>query len=93
MAHAWHLVNRKPKDPAILGPWEAAVARGLYRNVQDYKGRSIASAYAAQNQLEYFAELSATYFVGINYTPFDRKGLKAYDPTGYEMVEALWGLR
>ena len=93
MAHAWHLLNRKPKDPAVLGPWEAAVAQGLYRDVQDYKGQTIADAYARTNQLEYFAELSAAYFVGINYMPFDRKGLKAYDPTGYQMVETLWGLR
>lgn len=93
MAHAWHLLHRKPKDPAILGPWDNAVARGLYRNVPDYKGQTIANAYARHNQLEYFAELSAAYFVGINYMPYDRKGLKAYDPSGYSMVEALWGLR
>lgn len=93
MAHAWHLLHWKPKDPKILGPWDNAVARGLYRDVKDYKGQTIADAYARHNQLEYFAELSAAYFVGINYMPFDRKGLQAYDPTGYRMVEALWGLR
>jgi hypothetical protein len=93
MAHAWHLLHWKPKDPAILGPWDGAIARGLYRNVQDYKGQTIADAYARHNQLEYFAELSAAYFVGINYLPFDRKGLQAYDPAGYRMVEALWGVR
>lgn len=90
MAHAWHLLHWKPKDPAILGPWEGAIARGLYRDVQDYKGATIADAYARANQLEYFAELSAAYFVGINYMPFDRKGLQAYDPAGYRMVERLW---
>jgi len=93
MAHAWHLLHWKPKDPAIFGPWDTAVAHGLYRDVQDYKGQTIADAYARHNQLEYFAELSAAYFVGINYMPFDRKGLKAYDPTGYHMVETLWGVR
>lgn len=93
MAHAWHLLNRKPKDPAILGPWDNAVSNGLYRDVRDYKGATIADAYARTNQLEYFAELSAAYFVGINYMPFDRKGLRNYDPTGYQMVETLWGLR
>jgi len=93
MAHAWHLLHRKPKDPTIFGPWDAAMARGLYRDVLDYKGQTIANAYASHNQLEYFAELSAAYFVGINYMPFDRKGLKAYDPAGYQMVEALWEVR
>ncbi|MBX3625369.1 MAG: hypothetical protein KF892_10185 [Rhizobacter sp.] len=93
MAHAWHLLNRKPKDPAILGPFDNAIARGLYRDVQDHKGQIVADAYARTNQLEYFAELSAAYFVGINYMPFDRKGLRSYDPIGYQMVETLWGLR
>lgn len=93
MAHAWHLLHRKADDPAVRGPFDKAIARGLYRDVQDYKGKAIANAYARHNALEYFAELSAAYFVGINYMPFDRKGLRAYDPTGYEMVETLWGLR
>lgn len=93
MAHAWHLLHRKPKDPDIHAPWEGALARGLYRNVQDYKGQTINEAYARRNQLEYFAELSAAYFVGINYMPFDRKGLQAYDPAGYQMVQTVWGLR
>ena len=48
--------------------------------------------YAAQNHLEYFAELTAMYFVGANYFPRDRAGLKAYDPAGYALVETLWGL-
>jgi len=46
--------------------------------------------YAAQNQLEYFAELSAMYFVGCNYPPANRSELKAYDPAGYDMIERYW---
>jgi hypothetical protein len=33
------------------------------------------------------------YFVGADYFPEDRAGLRAYDPTGYAMVEKLWGIR
>ncbi len=36
------------------------------------------------------AELSAIYFVGGNYYPYDRAQLKKYDPVGYKMVEDLW---
>ena len=36
MAHVWHLLHWKPKDPAIFGPWNSAVARGLYRDMQVY---------------------------------------------------------
>ena len=63
---------------------------GLYTDVIDHKNRVIASAYALKNPLEYFAELSAARFVGINYHPFDKDGLAQYDPMGYRMVETLW---
>ena len=51
------------------------------------------TAYATVNQLEYFAEVSAMYFVGGNYFPYDRDGLRVYDPKGVAMVELLWKVR
>lgn len=90
MAHAWHLTRWSSREPGIYGPWEAAAGRGLYKNIKDYKGRTIESAYAIKNQAEYFAELSAAYFVGLHYEPFDRNRLQAYDPAGYRMVEQFW---
>jgi hypothetical protein len=90
MAHARHLTQWHSRDPGIYGPWEAAADRGLYKNIKDYKGRTIESAYAIKNQAEYFAELSAAYFVGLHYEPFDRNGLRTYDPAGYRMVEQFW---
>ena len=90
MAHAFYMTRWHSRDPLIYRPWEAAATKGLYKNVLDYKGRTIASAYAVKNQLEYFAELSAAYFVGLHYMPFTRDGLKDYDPAGYRMVETLW---
>ncbi|AOW14387.1 hypothetical protein LPB72_03385 [Hydrogenophaga crassostreae] len=93
MAHAWHLRNWPVKHPPLMSAWQKTRAAGLYLNVQDLAGKSIPKAYATVNQLEYFAELSAAYFVGINYQPFDRAGLAAYDPVGSAAVEAMWGLR
>jgi hypothetical protein len=48
--------------------------------------------YAAQNHLEYFAELTATYFAGNSYFPRDRAALKTYDMAGYALIEKLWGI-
>jgi hypothetical protein len=93
MAHAWHLRNWPAQHPPLLQAWRKAVAAGRYRNVQDVNGKTIASAYATANHLEYFAELSAAYFVGINYQPYDRTGLSVYDPLGHDTVEDLWGIR
>jgi hypothetical protein len=90
LAHAWHISNWPERYPLIYDAWRNAQDSNLYLGVKDVKGNEITDAYARKNQLEYFAELSAMYFVGGNYYPYDRKGLKEYDPTGYKMVETLW---
>ena len=90
MAHAWHVTHWPDHHAPIHQAWTNAVRSGLYTDVIDHKNRVIASAYALKNPLEYFAELSAARFVGINYHPFDKDGLARYDPMGSRMVEALW---
>jgi len=90
MGHAWHLLNWTEKHPPIYTAWQNAVATGLYTNANDSKGRILPKAYALQNQLEYFAELSAGYFVGLNYHPFTSEALRSYDPVGWKMIEKLW---
>ena len=90
LAHAWHLMNWSAKHPPILDAYNAAKAAGLYLRVKDHKGKLIDKAYATKNQLEYFAEISAMYFVGGNYYPFDRARLARYDPVGTRLVLSLW---
>jgi hypothetical protein len=90
LAHAWHIVNWPEKHPHIYKPWKQAIAAKKYENVMDLKGKTIKKAYAVKNQLEYFAELSAIYFVGGNYFPYDKSRLKDYDPSGFNMVKGLW---
>jgi hypothetical protein len=90
LAHAWHIHNWPDKYDPIQLAYTAALSKGLYRNVRDMKGKLIPKAYATRNGLEYFADLSAMYFVGGNYFPFDRAGLEDYDPVGYSMVHMLW---
>ncbi len=92
-AHAHHLEQWPEDQPDILRAWQNAMKRRLYHGVKDDQGKTVAKAYAATNQLEYFAELSCVYFVGCNYQPFNRKELKAYDPVGYAMIEKMWGLK
>lgn len=90
LAHAWHIVNWPERYPDIYKPWKQATTSGKYESVKDTKGKIIKNAYALKNQLEYFAELSAIYFVGGNYFPFNKDGLKEYDPSGFNMVQRLW---
>lgn len=41
---------------------------------------------ALDNESDYFAELTESYFWKNNYYPFDRTDLFAYDPVGAEMI-------
>jgi dipeptidyl-peptidase-4 len=92
-AHAQQLEHWPENQPDIVQAFEHAAVQGLYKGVKDDKGKVLDKAYAAVNQLEYFAELSCMYFVGCNYQPFDRKELEKYDPDGYAMVETMWGVK
>jgi hypothetical protein len=92
LAHAWHITHWPEKYPPIYTAYLTAETNRLYRNVRDTKGKLIRQAYATRNQLEYFAELSAMYFVGGDYFPFNRAGIAQYDKTGEQMVRQLWGL-
>ncbi len=93
LAHAQHLLHWKEKEPGIYDAWDSAIKAGLYRSDVAAEAKNIKTLrYAAQNQLEYFSELSAMYFVGCNYPPVNRAELKAYDPAGYAMIERYWGI-
>ncbi len=90
-AHAYQLEQWPEHQADIQSAWEHARDSGLYRHVRDIEtGKTLESAYALVNQLEYFAELSCMYFARCNYQPTDRKELKAYDPVGHAMIRKLW---
>lgn len=90
LAHAWHLLNWPSKYAPIYDAWMNSRHMSLYLSVEDHKGKIVSPAYASTNQLEYFADLSAMFFVGGSYFPFDRKRLKQYDPVGYTLIATLW---
>jgi hypothetical protein len=73
--------------------WAHAIDAGLFQTVRKEDQGAHNPNYAAQNHLEYFAELTAMYFVGAEYFPRDRLGLRVYDPDGHDLVEKLWGFR
>jgi hypothetical protein len=91
MAHAVHhvFVPNGFDNPGVIFAYNQAMDRRLYDRVQT-AGGGIDRAYAATNQVEYFAELTCAYLDRCNYFPFDRKDLKEHDPTGYQLMEGLW---
>ena len=91
LGHAHHL-EHWPEHADIYDTWDHAMKSGLYQAVGEEDKTAHMPNYAAQNHLEYFAELTAIYFVGCNYSPKDCAALKAYDPKGYTLVQQLWGV-
>jgi hypothetical protein len=92
LAHAFH--DRLPgrfDNPDVLAAFEAARDQGLYEHVLRWSGRD-ERAYALNNQMEYFAEITEAYFAHNDYFPFVRAELARYDPRGLKLMKSLWGV-
>lgn len=96
-AHAAHDQILGYGNAEVKKTFAQAMERKLYDNVAmgrlgtfswvQPRGR----AYAATNDLEYFAELSIAYFdVSTWYYPFTRADLRNHDPVGFALMESFW---
>lgn len=90
LAHGFYYYNWRRIYTPLKSAYQNSLETGLYKNVRDVRGRNIEEAYALKNHKEYFAELSAMYFAEGDYLPFNRQGLKEYDPQGYDVMRAAW---
>ena len=90
LSHAWHLEQWSENKPDIMLTFKGAVEKHLYEKVRKSDGSTLQKAYALENQLEYFAELSCVWFCGNDHFPFDRGDLALYDPSGYQLMQQLW---
>lgn len=93
LAHVYQLAQGPEDQPDIVRAYDHAMRGNLYRQVRNDRGEVLDKAYAIQNPLEYFAELSCMYFTGCDYPPRTRAELKAYDPVGYAMIQKMWGMK
>lgn len=93
LAHAYHLGQWPEDKQEICRAYDNAMARKLYRDVSDVDGPMIEKAYAIQNPMEYFAELSCMVFAACDYAPHNRLELEKYDPEGYAMIREMWGIK
>jgi len=88
-SHAYHSIKFGFENARIKAAYDHAIASHKYDMV-DYNLGGKKRAYALNNQMEYFAELSEAYF-GINdFQPFKRADLKTFDPEGFAMIEWAW---
>ncbi|MFZ4540840.1 MAG: hypothetical protein ACOYNL_03380 [Rickettsiales bacterium] len=91
LAHAYHQRIGLRDQNRIMKAYQNAMEKGLYKKVTRYGGRiKDVTAYAMNNEKEYFAELSEAYFGVNDYYPYTRDELEKYDPEGFTMLQAVW---
>jgi hypothetical protein len=91
LAHAYH--DRVLPDGYDNEEIKAAHRRALAGNTYDrvlHVGGDETLAYAMNNPMEYFAELSEAYFGTNDFYPFVRSEVKTHDPQMYKLLEKLW---
>ena len=100
LAHAYHnkiLLDGYDNDE-IIQCYELAMKEGLYDCVRVHGCQGPeCKAYACDNAMEYWAELSTAFLGGKNdseeynkWYPFNRKQLKEHDPRAFALLKRLW---
>jgi len=92
LAHAYQHTVFGYNNPLITEPYKNAKASGTYDLVDHISGTPRAH-YAMNNEIEYFAELTESFFGFNDFYPFTRDQLKAHDPEGYAMIQSAWQWR
>src|SRR5262245_34438974 len=90
-AHAVHYQVIGTRNDGVRAAYTAAMDRKLYDESMDVAGKVVRKPYASTNDHEYFAELTCCFMDKLHYFPFTREDLKAHDPNGYKLMEAVWG--
>jgi len=90
MAHAYHDQKIGFQERSIVSAYEDAKKKNLYAPGKLADGRTVAAAYALTNPMEYFAEISESYFGRNDYYPHTHEELRDYDRAGYDAVKNLW---
>ena len=101
-SHAYHhkCTEQGYDNPEILKCYKQAMKERLYDWVRVHgKQGPMNKAYACNNAMEYFAELSAA-FLGQpdmhseeefnKWYPFNRRQIKEHDPRAYELLKKIW---
>jgi hypothetical protein len=89
LAHAYHDQVLGYDNAEIRDAYEQAKASGIYEHVLRSNGHT-ERAYAMNNDQEYFAELSESYFGTNDFYPFVRAEVKQHDPKMYEVLQKVW---
>jgi len=105
-AYHWKMVEGGYENEEIVKCYKAAMEEGLYDCVEVHKkcksgpqtiSKDKLRAYACENAMEYFAELSVAFLAGLEkdveynkWQPFNRHELKEFDPRAHQLLQKIW---
>ena len=90
LAHSYHHRFLGYDNRDILAAYDAAKKNGKYEDVLK-KPSGHGRHYGLNNEMEFFAETTESYFGMNDFQPFNRVELKTFDPVSYAMVRKAWG--
>lgn len=90
LAHGYHNRFLSDNNPDIKRTYEAAKTSGKYNSVLRAGKRE--RHYALNNEKEYFAEVTESFFGKNDFQPFTREELKTFDPEIYSLLFKLWNV-
>ncbi len=94
LAHAYHdqFLEKGFENPPVLEVFKNAVAGKKYESVLHWDGKTT-KHYALNNQMEFFAETTESYFGTNDFYPFVRAELMNFDPEAMKLMKLVWGER
>ena len=90
LAHAYHDQVLGFDDAEVVAAWKRFAASGRYDSVLHIDGKK-RRHYALTNQMEFFAEMTETYFGQNDFYPFNRAELRREEPAVYALLAKIWG--
>ena len=91
LAHAYHDQVLGFDHAEITAAWKRFVAGGRYDSVLHLDGKK-RKHYALTNPMEFFAEMTESYFGQNDFYPFNRAELRRDEPEIYALMGKIWGL-
>jgi len=90
LAHSYHDQVLSFDNKEVMAAYEKFKASGKYESVLRSNGR-MERHYGLTNQMEFFAEMTESYFGANDFYPFNNCELKQAEPELFELMKKIWG--
>jgi hypothetical protein len=90
LAHAYHDQVLGFENPEIKAAWQQAVDSHKFDSVLHVNGKK-QKHYALTNQMEFFAEMTESYFGANDFYPFNQGELRDFAPEIFDLMQKTWG--